>query len=420
MKLAKSSQEVMQLVQSGDRIWCHSMAATPVPLLEALAHRALELQDLTVMQLHLEHAESICTPKLQGHLRNRCFFAGESTRALINTGQADYVPLFLSELPKRLRSGEERVDVAMIQVSPPDSHGNCSLGISVEASAAAVQSAAKVIAMINPQMPRTHGDSFVNIRQIHCAIECDYPLIEHPYQEPTEIQQAIGRNIADLIDDGDCLQMGIGGVPDAVLEQLTDRKDLGVHTEMFSNALPRLIELGVVTNSRKKKQRGKSVTGFVMGSRALYDFVDDNPSVAFLDIEYVNDPTIIARNDQVVSINSALQVDLSGQVCADSLGTQIYSGVGGQVDFVTGAAFSRGGKSIIALPSTAKGGAMSRIVPTLAAGSGVVTTRAQVDFVVTEYGVAKLKGLSLRERARALIDIAHPSFRADLAAARWF
>jgi acyl-CoA hydrolase len=420
MKLASSSQEAMQLVQSGDRIWCHSMAATPVPLLEALAHRALELQDLTVMQLHLEHAESICTPELQGHLRNRCFFAGESTRALINTGQADYVPLFLSELPKRLRSDEERVDIAMIQVSPPDSHGNCSLGISVEASAAAVQSASKVIAMINPQMPRTHGDSFVNIRQIHRAIECDYPLIEHPYQEPTEIQQAIGRNIADLIDDGDCLQMGIGGVPDAVLEQLTDRKDLGVHTEMFSNALPRLIELGVVTNSRKKKQRGKSVTGFVMGSRALYDFVDDNPSVAFLDIEYVNDPTIIARNDQVVSINSALQVDLSGQVCADSLGTQIYSGVGGQVDFVTGAAFSRGGKSIIALPSTAKGGAMSRIVPTLAAGSGVVTTRAQVDFVVTEYGVAKLKGLSLRERARALIDIAHPSFRADLAAARWF
>lgn len=414
MKLASSAQELMQLIQSGNRVWCHSMAATPVPLLDALAQRALELQDLTVMQLHLEHAESICTPELQGHLRNRCFFAGESTRALINSGQADYVPLFLSELPKRLRSGDERVDVAMIQVSPPDAHGNCSLGISVEATAAAVQSASKVVAMINPQMPRTHGDSFVNIRQIDTAIECDWPLIEHPYQEPTKIQQAIGRNIAGLIDDGDCLQMGIGGVPDAVLEQLADRKDLGVHTEMFSNALPRLIELGVVTNSRKKKQRGKSVTGFVMGNRALYDFVDDNPSVAFLDIEYVNDPTIIARNDQVVSINSALQVDLSGQVCADSLGTQIYSGVGGQVDFVTGAGFSKGGKSIIALPSTAKGGAMSRIVPTLAAGSGVVTTRAQVDFVVTEFGVAKLKGLSLRERAEVLISIAHPDFRDGL------
>ena len=414
MKLTSSPQQLMQLIQSGHRVWCHSMAATPVPLLDALAQRALELQDLTVMQLHLEHAESICTPELQGHLRNRCFFAGESTRALINSGQADYVPLFLSELPKRLRSGDERVDVAMIQVSQPDAHGNCSLGISVEATAAAVQSASKVVAMINPQMPRTHGDSFVNIRQIDTAIECDWPLIEHPYQEPTEIQQAIGRNIAGLIDDGDCLQMGIGGVPDAVLEQLADRKDLGVHTEMFSNALPRLIELGVVTNSRKKKQRGKSVTGFVMGNRALYDFVDDNPSVAFLDIEYVNDPTIIARNDQVVSINSALQVDLSGQVCADSLGTQIYSGVGGQVDFVTGAGFSKGGKSIIALPSTAKGGAMSRIVPTLAAGSGVVTTRAQVDFVVTEFGVAKLKGLSLRERAEVLISIAHPDFRDDL------
>lgn len=414
MKLTSSPQQLMQLIQSGHRVWCHSMAATPVPLLDALAQRALELQDLTVMQLHLEHAESICTPELQGHLRNRCFFAGESTRALINSGQADYVPLFLSELPKRLRSGDERVDVAMIQVSQPDAHGNCSLGISVEATAAAVQSASKVVAMINPQMPRTHGDSFVNIRQIDTAIECDWPLIEHPYQEPTKIQQAIGRNIAGLIDDGDCLQMGIGGVPDAVLEQLADRKDLGVHTEMFSNALPRLIELGVVTNSRKKKQRGKSVTGFVMGNRALYDFVDDNPSVAFLDIEYVNDPTIIARNDQVVSINSALQVDLSGQVCADSLGTQIYSGVGGQVDFVTGAGFSKGGKSIIALPSTAKGGAMSRIVPTLAAGSGVVTTRAQVDFVVTEFGVAKLKGLSLRERAEVLISIAHPDFRDGL------
>ena len=414
MKLTSSPQQLMQLIQSGHRVWCHSMAATPVPLLDALAQRALELQDLTVMQLHLEHAESICTPELQGHLRNRCFFAGESTRALINSGQADYVPLFLSELPKRLRSGDERVDVAMIQVSQPDAHGNCSLGISVEATAAAVQSASKVVAMINPQMPRTHGDSFVNIRQIDTAIECDWPLIEHPYQEPTKIQQAIGRNIAGLIDDGDCLQMGIGGVPDAVLEQLADRKDLGVHTEMFSNALPRLIELGVVTNSRKKKQRGKSVTGFVMGNRALYDFVDDNPSVAFLDIEYVNDPTIIARNDQVVSINSALQVDLSGQVCADSLGTQIYSGVGGQVDFVTGAGFSKGGKSIIALPSTAKGGAMSRIVPTLAAGSGVVTTRAQVDFVVTEFGVAKLKGLSLRERTEVLISIAHPDFRDGL------
>jgi acyl-CoA hydrolase len=391
------------------------MAATPTVLLEALAQHAASLTRVTLMQLHLEHADALAAPSLEGRLRNRCFFAGGATRALINEGRADYVPMFLSEIPKLFRRGEQRLDTALVQVSTPDQHGNCSLGISVEATAAACDAAKKIIAHINPRMPRTHGDGFINLRDIDFAYMEDTPLITIEPREMREVDRRIGENVASLISDGDCLQMGIGAIPDAALHFMTERKNLGIHTEMFSDGVLALLEAGVINNSRKKVARGRVVTGFVMGSENLYRFVDDNPEVAFLDIEFVNNPAVIAKNSQVASINSALQIDLTGQICADSIGHKIYSGVGGQVDFVLGATFSENGKSIIALPSTARKGSLSRLVPALERGAGVVTTRAAVDYVVTEYGIAELRGRSLTERARDLIAIAHPDFREELA-----
>lgn len=405
----------VQVIGSGEYIWCHSMAATPTVLLEALARHARSLDNVTMMQLHLEHAEAIADPALDGHLRNRCFFAGQTTRELINQGRADYVPIFLSEIPKLFRRGEQRVDTALVQVSVPDAHGNCSLGISVEATAAAWESANRLIAHINPNMPRTHGDSFINLREIDYAYMKEAPLITMEQRELTAVERQIGEIVASRISDGDCLQMGIGAIPDAALRCLGSHRDLGVHSEMFSDGVQYLVESGVITNANKKIARGKIATGFVMGSQRLYDFVDDNPEVVFLDIEFVNNPVVIAKNPQVTSINSAIQIDLTGQVCADSMGHRIYSGVGGQVDFVLGASFSTDGKSIIALPSTARGGTLSRLVPALERGAGVVTTRALVDYVVTEFGVAELRGRSLIERARDLINIAHPDFREELA-----
>jgi acyl-CoA hydrolase len=391
------------------------MAATPVLLLDALAKHALEHRDITLMQLHLEHAESVTGIELEGHLRHRCFFAGKETRKLINDGRADYVPMFLSELPKLFRRTEQRVDTALVQVSPPDRHGNCSLGISVEATKAACDVAGRIIAHINPLMPRTHGDSFINVRDIHSAFQAEVPLINTLAAGSSAIEGRIGANVASLVEDGACLQMGIGAIPDAALRCLGGHRNLGVHSEMFSDGVLPLLESGVINNACKKVSPGRSVTGFVMGSDALYRHVDDNPEVAFLDIEFVNNPTVIAKNSRVTSINSALQIDLSGQVCADSIGHQIYSGVGGQVDFVLGATYSDQGRSIIALPSTAQRGGLSRLVTTLAAGAGVVTTRAQVDYVVTEYGVAELRGRSLAQRTADLIGIAHPDFRESLA-----
>ncbi|GIX29720.1 MAG: 4-hydroxybutyrate CoA-transferase [Porticoccaceae bacterium] len=321
------------------------------------------------------------------------------------------MPLFLSEIPKLFRWREQRVDTALVQVSPPDRHGFCSLGVSVEATRAAVEVAEKVIAQINPQMPRIHGEGFIHYRRFHRVIEAESPLPELPVREPGEVARRIGEHVASLVRDGDCLQMGIGEIPDATLACLTDRRDLGIHTEMFSDGLLRLVEAGAVSNARKRKYPGRTVATFVFGSRRLYDFCHDNPEVVLLDVEYTNDTQVIRQNRNVVAINSALEVDVTGQVCADSLGTRIYSGVGGQVDFVRGAALSEGGRAIIALPSTAAGGTVSRIVPVLAAGAGVVTTRAHAHYVVTEYGIADLRGRSLRERAEALIRIAHPRFR---------
>lgn len=410
-----SPEQALEILSDNDVIWCQSMAATPYRLLQGLKNVALSRTNLTLLQLHTEYSELLSDPALNGHLRQRAFFVGASTRQAVNDGLADYVPIFLSEIPKLFRSREQALNAAIIQVSPPDKHGNCSLGISVEATRAALQVADKVIAWVNPKMPRTHGDALVPLHQFdrYFIEEAELPLHQQPAQNETT--QRIGEQVASLIDDGDCLQMGIGAIPDATLSCLGNHRDLGIHTEMFSDGVLPLVESGVINNSRKRKHRGRIVTTFAMGSQSLYDFVDDNQEVFFLDVEYTNDTSVIRQNNQVMSINSALQVDLSGQVCADSIGTKIYSGVGGQMDFVRGASLSEGGRSVIALPATACGGSVSRISSLLAPGAGVVTTRAHVHYIVTEYGIANLRARSMTERARALIDIAAPQFREQLA-----
>lgn len=407
--------EAVSVIDNDDVIWCQSMAATPYLLLDALAEVAMERNNLTLLQLHTEKSGALCNPELQGHLRQRAFFVGAATRNAVKQGLADYVPMFLSEIPKLFRSKEQHLDAVLVQVSPPDAHGYCSLGISVEATRAALQMAKKVIAWINPRMPRTHGDSFVHVSQFTRYFEHSAAMPLHAQPQQSEVTQQIGRNVAALIGDGDCLQMGIGAIPDATLACLGDRRDLGIHTEMFSDGVLPLVQAGVINNSRKRKHRGRIVTTFAMGSQALYDFVDDNPEVAFLDVEYTNDTSVIRQNKQVMAINSALQVDLSGQVCADSLGTSIYSGVGGQMDFVRGASLSEGGRSVIALPATAAGGSVSRISAMLSPGAGVVTTRAHVHYIVTEYGVANLRARSMNERASELIKVAAPQFQEQLA-----
>ncbi|MGB6135530.1 MAG: acetyl-CoA hydrolase/transferase C-terminal domain-containing protein [Shewanella sp.] len=412
--ICHSALEAVSLIESNETLWTHSMGATPKVLLDALALHALTKQGLTLLQLHTERAESLSAAHLKPHIRHRCYFGGAPTRELLQQGEADYVPIFLSEVPKLFRSGEQKIDTAIIQVSPPDKHGICSLGISVEATLAACQVAGKIIAHINPMMPRTHGDGFIHYNKLAAVFEQSMPLPQHLINSSDKTSQAIGQHVAQLVRDGDCLQMGIGAIPDAVLSCLTQHKNLGVHTELFSDGVLNLVELGVINNSLKKVHPGKTVTGFALGSQRLYDFVDDNPSVIFMDIEQVNDTAIIRKNPNVMSINSALQVDISGQVCADSLGTKIYSGVGGQMDFIRGAGLSEGGRSVIALPSTAANGTVSRIATVLSPGAGVVTTRAHVHYIVTEYGCAYLRAKSLRERARALIDIAHPKFREQL------
>jgi acyl-CoA hydrolase len=413
--ICNTALEAVAPIRSGHRVWCHSIAATPYKLLEALAQQVMSLENVQLLQLHLEHAEVVAKPELEGHLRNRCYFASKSTRLLINHNKADYVPMFLSEIPKLFRRGEQPIDVALIQVSPPDRHGYCSLGVSVEATLAACRAAKIIIAQVNPLMPRTHGDAAWAWRDIDYAVEITSDLPQSSTKDTNPVYDKIGSYIAELIRDGDCLQMGIGAIPNAALACLGNHQHLGIHSEMFSDGVMPLVEAGVIDNSRKVIHTGSLVTGFVLGSRSLYDFVDDNANVQFLDIEYVNNPAVIRKNPQTVSINSAIEIDLSGQVCADSMGSQIYSGFGGQVDFVTGAQLSKNGRSIIALPSTAMKDSQSRIVSSLSQGAGVVTSRAQVDHIVTEFGVASLRGCSLRERAQKLIQIAHPSFREGLA-----
>lgn len=413
--IASSAVEALKSIADNEYLWCHSMAATPYRLLNGLLELAADRQGLTLMQLHTDHSDMLCADSLRGKLTHRCFFTGASTRRFVQQGDADYVPIFLSDIPKLFRSGAQPVDTALIQVSPPDRHGMCTLGVSVEATKAACDVAGKIIAQINPRMPRTHGDAFIAYDRLHTVWECESEIARHAPVEQNAVTQKIGEHIASLVRDGDCLQMGIGAIPDAALGYLHNHRDLGVHTEMFADGLLPLIAKGVVNNRCKRKHPGKIVTTFAMGTQALYDFVDDNPQVVFLDVAYVNDTSVIRQNKGVVAINSALQVDLSGQICADSMGTKIYSGVGGQMDFMRGAALSENGRAIIALPATAAHGSCSRICSTLTPGAGVTTTRAHAQYLITEYGIANLQGRSLRERARDLIDIAAPEFRESLA-----
>ena len=405
-----TAQEAVQFIASENRVFVHSVAAFPQRLINAMVARASELRDVELVHLHREGNASYADPKYIDNFRVNCLFVGSNVRKAFDTGQADYIPVFLSEVPALFRKRILPLNVALIQVSPPDRHGFCSLGVSVDVSHAAVEMATLVIAQINPHMPRTHGDGLIHQSQIHYGVEVNDPLPEVPRAELSEVEKAIGRNCASLVEDRATLQMGIGAIPDAVLASLTQHRDLGIHTEMFSDGLIPLIEKGIVTGKYKARHPGKIVSSFVMGSKILYDFIDDNPQVLLLDVAYVNDTDVIRRNPKVTAINSAIEVDLTGQICADSIGTRQYSGVGGQMDFIRGASLSEGGKPIIALPSVT-GSGISRITPALKQGAGVVTTRAHVHYVVTEYGVANLYGKNLRQRAKALIEIAHPDHR---------
>ncbi len=409
-----TAEEALRCVKSGDRVYIHPGCATPEPLAKALAARAPELTDVEVVHLLTFGEANYSKPEMEGHFRHRAFFMGANVREAVNAGRADFVPIFLGEIERLFCSGAMPIDVALIQVSPPDDHGFCSLGVSVDTTLTAAKHARLVVAEVNQQMPRTMGDCFLRVDEIDFLVPTNRPLLELPAHPTTDLHRAIGRNIAGLIEDGSTLQMGIGGIPDAVLFYLRDKNDLGIHTEMFSDGIVELVKEGVVTCERKTLHPHKMIVSFVLGSRQVFDFVHNNPLVEFHPVYYTNDPYVISQNDKMIAINAALQVDLTGQVCSDSIGHHFYSGFGGQTDFIRGAARSKGGKPIIALPSTAKDGTVSRIVPVLDSGAGVVDTRADVHYVVTEFGVAYLFGKSVRERARELIRIAHPRFQEEL------
>ncbi len=412
MKLTTAS-EAIQHIQSGNNVFIHTASAAPQQLIAELANQHERLRDVSIYHMHTEGAAPYVAPELNQSFRTKAFFVGANVRKALETGEADYIPVFLSEIPHFFNRGIIPLDVALVNVSPPDKHGFCSLGVSVDGSRAAVNNAKLVIAQVNPNMPRTHGDGIIHMSKIDLGVDVNDSLPEHAPAELTETELKIGRFCAELIEDGATMQMGIGSIPDAVLASLQNHKDLGVHTEMFSDGLIPLIESGIVNNSQKRVHPNRTVSSFLVGTRKLYDFVDDNPNVAMLDCAYVNDTAVIRRNPRVTAINSAIEVDLTGQVCADSIGIRQYSGVGGQMDFIRGASLSEGGKPIIALPSATRHGE-SRIVPFLKPGAGVVTTRAHVHYVVTEYGIASLYGKSLRERTKALINIAHPDNREEL------
>lgn len=408
-----TAKKAVTLINSGDRVFIHSVAAAPQQLIHAMTQRASQLQNVEIIHLHTEGEAPYTKPELSHAFRTNALFVGANVRKAVNEGSADYLPIFLSEVPGLFRHNILPIDIALMQVSPPDRHGYCSLGVSVDASRAALQCASKAIALVNPNMPRTHGDGIFHVSRFDALVESNAPLHELQIPEPNEVEKRIGYHCAGLIEDGATLQMGIGAIPNAVLQSLGSHKDLGIHTEMFSDGVIDLVEKGVITGKQKATHPEKIVAGFVMGSRRLYDFVDDNPMLAMLDIAYVNDTAVIRKNPKVTAINSAVEIDITGQVCADSIGTYHYSGVGGQMDFIRGASLSEGGKPVIALPSTTKNGE-SKIVAHLKTGAGVVTTRAHVHYVVTEYGVANLYGKNLRQRAHELINIAHPKHRESL------
>jgi len=409
-----STAEAARKIRSGYRVFLTGNCSTPLEFLHALMNRHQELHEVEVVQLLDMSKKPYITPDIAEHIRVNNLFIGPGAREAVNQGLADFTPIFLSEIPKLFRSGRLLLDVAVIQVSPPDAHGFCSYGVEVGVTKCAAETAGLVIAEVNPNMPRTLGDSFIHVDQINYFVKVDYDLPEIEPQPGTGVQEQIARHIAEYIPDGATLQTGIGGIPDAVLRQLTNHKNLGVHTELFSDGVMDMIESGVITNASKTLHTGKVIAGFVLGSRQLFRYIHDNPFFELHPTEYVNDPFVIAQNDKMVSINSAIEVDLTGQVCADSIGTRFYSGVGGQLDFVRGASRSVGGLSFIALPSTAKGGTLSRIVPQPKPGAGVTTSRNDVRMIVTEYGVADLWGLSIQERVQALVNIAHPEFRDNL------
>jgi acetyl-CoA hydrolase len=408
-------EEAVALIQSGERVFLTGNCSVPQRLLRALVERAQSLQDVEIVQVLTIGDSEYVKPEMQGHIRVNSMFLSANVRSAANDGRADFTPIFLSEIGGLFR-GEMPLDIALIQVTPPDEHGFCSFGVEVGVTKTAAEVAKTVIAEINPRMPRTHGDSFIHISKITKWVEVDYPLPELKAEPPSAIQDAIGQHIAGLIEDGSTLQTGIGGIPDAVLRYLGDKKNLGIHTELFSDGVIELVNQGVINNEAKTLHPGKMIAGFVLGTQHLYDFIHDNPIVELHPSEYVNDPFRISQNNLMVAINSAIEVDITGQVCADSIGHKFFSGVGGQVDFIRGAARSRGGKPIIALPSTAKDDTISRIVIELQPGAGVITTRNDVHYIVTEYGIAYLHGKNIRERAQALIAVAHPKFREALEA----
>ncbi len=408
-----SDEQALLLVQSNMRVFLHGSAATPVYLINQLIKQKERLQKVELISI-TQKGVDLNSVELDGHFYINSLFVSESNRAAVNSKRGDYVPVFLSDIPRLFYQGILPIDVAIVQVSPPDKHGYCSLGTSVDIARAAVLTAKKVIAQVNPNMPRVHGDTFVPFSKFDAAVWVDEPLPESTSKiDNPEIIEKIGDHIAELVEDGATLQLGIGSIPDAVLKKLSNHKNLGLHTEMFSDGVIPLIKNGTIDNSLKEKVRGFCVTSFLLGSKKLYDFVDDNPIVKSLEIDYVNNPKVISQNPKVTAINSAIEIDITGQVCSDSIGAYQYSGIGGQLDFIRGAAMSKGGKPIIALPSvTGKG--VSRIVPFLKQGAGIVTTRGDIHWLVTEYGKINLFGMNMEQRAKAIINLAHPSFREEL------
>jgi acyl-CoA hydrolase len=409
-----SPQEALSCIQSGNRVFVHGSAQTPTFLLRHLAQEAPRLHDVEIVSITIYGDVYVDKPEFEGHFHINSLFVSESIRKAVNEGRADYVPVFLSEIPELFNQKILPVDVAIVHVSVPDQHGYCSLGVSVDIARSAVNNARHVVAQVNPNVPRTHGDGMIHASRFHAMVYCEDALHEGKFGGAvTEVDQKIGQYVAELIDDGSTLQMGIGSIPNAVLQCLYHHKNLGVHTEMFSDGLIDLVDKDIINNKFKVINPNKTVTGFALGTKRLYDYVNDNPAFSFLDIDFVNDPHIIKQNPKVVAINSAVEVDVTGQICSDSIGTYQYSGVGGQMDFMRGAALSQGGKPIIALPSRTQKG-VSRIVPYLKQGAGVVTTRAHAHYIITEYGSAYLFGKNLRQRAKALINIAHPDDREGL------
>lgn len=408
-----TAAEAVSCIKSNDRVFVHSVAMTPHTLIDAMVARSEELRDVEVIHIHTEGPAPYADPKYAGSFRHNACFVGANVRKSVQEGAADYIPIFLSEIPLLFRRNILPVDVALITVTPPDKHGFCSLGSSVDVTIGALESAKYVIAEINPQAPRSHGDGMIHISRIHAAIEVDKPIYATKKRVISETDQKIGKFISELVEDGATLQMGIGGIPDAVLAELTHHRDLGIHTEMFSDGVIELVERGVITGTRKKILPNRITACFVMGTQAVYDFLHDNPMVAMKDSSFTNDTALIRQNPKVTAINSAIEIDLTGQVCADSIGMKHFSGVGGQMDFIRGASLSEGGKPIIALSSvTARG--ESKIAPFLKEGAGVTTTRAHVHYIVTEWGVVNLYGKNLRQRAKELISIAHPDHRESL------